>query len=130
MEAEDILNFRKKVQNWFQKGKEIMGWDVELTITKILGKMTGTAEKFAQTQEAMNLKSKMEFFRWFDTTFDVAALRNKLYLDCKAFKLPEDITIEQIIPLFKMKYSLLEQTAQYINQTIKNNTTLTTQRFL
>ena len=103
-----------------------MGWEIELGISKVLGKMTGTAEKFAQTKEAMELKSEETFFRWFDVTFDVAALRNKLYLECKAFKLPEDITLEQIVPRFNMKYSLLEQTSQFVNKITKNNTTLTT----
>ena len=128
MSAEDVLNFRKKVQNWFNKGKQTMGWEIGLAITKVLGKMTGTAEKFAQTSEAINLKSEKEFFKWFDITFNVAALRNQLYLQCKAFKITENITLEQIVPIFKMKYNLLQQTSQFVNPIIKKNTTLTIQQ--
>ena len=128
MSAEDILNYRKKVQNWFKLGKETMGWSIELGIRKILAKMTGTAEKFAQTTEAMELKSEEQFFSWFDITFNVAALRKQLYLECKSFKLPDNITVEQVVPQFNMKYSLLAQTTQFINPIIKKNTTLTVQQ--
>ena len=128
MSAQKVLTFRKKVHNWFVKGSKTVGWNVELAITKIMNKMTGKAEQFAQTHQATHLKSEADFFKWFDITFNVAVLRRELYLQCKSWKLPEGITIEQIIPTYTMQYSLLEQTTQYINPTIKKNTTLTTQQ--
>ena len=128
LSAQQVLTYRKKVHNWFVKGSKTVGWNIELAITKILNKMIGKAEQFAQTREATNLKSEAEFFSWFDITFNVAALRRELYLQCKSWKLPDGITIEQIIPTYTMQYSLLEQTTQYINPTIKKNTTLTTQQ--
>ena len=107
-------------------GRGVYGWKEKSAVEVLKDSFTGIKAKLKMNNdEGQNIQSFQQFFKWFDVAWNIGKLRKKIFNECKNYEIPESDTLKTIVQTYKDKYKLLEQTTQYLNETVKLNTTLT-----
>ena len=122
----EALQFRQTVIIYDKKVRRLTGefYNEKDVVSEVRNSFTGRAKELVRDEKPQLIINLDEFLEWFDQTFDLSGLREKIYEQLINWQLNPNENILSIVQRYKNKLKLFDQTYSISSDEIKASTYL------